>query len=82
MEHDIAVHERLASLETGQLYTNKTLDEVKTLLAAHTSGQCDGACGTGKQLANLQGSMKTYKKLTWASLTVIVGAGLKSLFYP
>lgn len=80
MPDTIAIHERLATLEAGQDYTNKTLDEVKTMLRSHTSGACDGACDVGKQIAPLKSAVTTYKRLTWTSLVIIIAAGVKSLF--
>ncbi len=78
--HAIEIHERLATLEAGQLYTNETLREVKTLLTSHTSGSCDGSCDVGKKVVICEDSLKTYKRLTWASLMIIIAAGIKSIF--
>jgi hypothetical protein len=80
--NEIMIHERLAQLETGQLYTNKTLDEVRAILAAHASVNCDGSCDVAKKVDKCTTSLSTYKRITWASLVVILSAGLKSLFIP
>lgn len=79
---EIMIHERLATLETGQEYTNKTLDEVRAIVAMHASVNCDGSCDVAKKVEQCTTSLSTYKRMTWASMVVILSAGLKSLFLP
>lgn len=74
------IHERLATLEAGQLYTNATLKEVKDMLKDHTTQSCAGNCDVGQQVTTIQSSLKTYKRITWFSLAAIVTAGFKSMF--
>jgi hypothetical protein len=80
MIDQIEIHERLATLEAGQLFTNQTLKEVKGILEKHQSAACDGSCEVGKDVLACQTSLKTYKRLTWVGLVAIMAAGLKSLF--
>lgn len=80
MSDTVEIHERLAVLETGQVYTNKRLDEVCELLKEHSSAACDGSCPTAKQVVTIETSLKTYRRLTWASLVMLIAAGLRSLY--
>jgi len=76
----IDIHERLATLEAGQLYTNKSLDELKGMLEKHASADCDGNCTIGREMRDCTTSLKTYKRLTWISLCGIIAAGLRAMF--
>jgi hypothetical protein len=76
MEDNIQMHERLATLEAGVVYGNKRLDEICKKLDVNSCSLSD----TTKDLVACETSLKTYKRLTWANLTILLTLAGKMLW--
>lgn len=70
---------RLAVMETDIKYIKEGQDELKEMLKGHIAAQCTGSCETAKDVIALRTSTKTYKRITWGTLTIMLAAFVKSL---
>ena len=76
---ELTTEHRLSVIETDIKYLTKGQDELISLVKKIRDTKCDGSCEVGDKVKALDTNVKTYKKWTWATMVLLIGAVVNSL---